>query len=102
MQGSTYDLCWVNYAIRQQVTVGVLVRVVAFSFAFQTPDAIHDDSAIESCVVSNRTKRVVQNVLDDVGTKSLVAFNVELDVDISEEEIVEELEVRGYGVYAGR
>ncbi len=32
----------------------------------------------------------------------LVAFNVELDVDITEDEIVEELEVRGYGVYAGR
>jgi hypothetical protein len=32
----------------------------------------------------------------------LVAFNVELDVDITEAEIVEELEVRGYGVYAGR
>lgn len=31
----------------------------------------------------------------------LVAFNVELDVDISEAEIIEELEARGYGVYAG-
>jgi hypothetical protein len=32
----------------------------------------------------------------------LVAFNIELDVDVSEDEIIEELEVRGYGVYAGR
>ena len=33
---------------------------------------------------------------------SLVAFNIELDVDLTEEEIVEELEVRGYGIHAGR
>ncbi len=32
----------------------------------------------------------------------LIAFNLEVDVDLSEEEIVEELEVRGYGVFAGR
>ncbi len=32
----------------------------------------------------------------------LVAFNIELDLDITEDEIVEELEVRGYGVHAGR
>ena len=32
----------------------------------------------------------------------LVAFNIELDVDITEAEVIEELEVRGYGVYAGR
>ena len=35
-------------------------------------------------------------------TARLVAFNIEVDVDITEDEIVEELEVRGYGVYAGR
>lgn len=32
----------------------------------------------------------------------LVAFNIELDIDITEEEIVEDFEVRGYGVHAGR
>ena len=32
----------------------------------------------------------------------LVAFNLELDVDLNEADIVEELEVRGYGVHAGR
>jgi hypothetical protein len=32
----------------------------------------------------------------------LVAFNLEVELDLSEEEIVEELEVRGYGVFAGR
>jgi len=32
----------------------------------------------------------------------LIAFNIELDVDLTEDEIVEELEVRGYGVFAGR
>ena len=32
----------------------------------------------------------------------LVAFNIELDLDVTEDEIVEELEVRGYGVHAGR
>lgn len=32
----------------------------------------------------------------------LVAFNLELEVDISEDEIIEELEVRGYGIHAGR
>jgi len=32
----------------------------------------------------------------------LVAFNLELEVDITEEEVIEELEVRGYGIRAGR
>ena len=32
----------------------------------------------------------------------LVAFNIELDVDVTEDEIIEELEVRGYGIHAGR
>lgn len=32
----------------------------------------------------------------------LVAFNLELEVDITEAEVIEELEVRGYGIHAGR
>ena len=32
----------------------------------------------------------------------LFSFNLEVDVDVSEAEIIEELEVRGYGIYAGR
>jgi len=32
----------------------------------------------------------------------LVAFNLELEVDITEDEVIEELEVRGYGIHAGR
>ncbi|UCF46856.1 MAG: hypothetical protein JSU89_06660 [Myxococcales bacterium] len=32
----------------------------------------------------------------------LVTFNIELDVDVTEDEIVQDLEVRGYGIYAGR
>ena len=31
----------------------------------------------------------------------LVAFNLELEVDISEDEVIEELELRGYGIHAG-
>jgi hypothetical protein len=31
----------------------------------------------------------------------LVAFNIELDLDITQDEIMEELEIRGYGVHAG-
>jgi hypothetical protein len=31
----------------------------------------------------------------------LVAFNIEVDIDLTEGEIIEELEVRGYGVHAG-
>lgn len=30
----------------------------------------------------------------------LVAFDLELDVDISEEEVIEELEFRGYRIHA--
>ena len=32
----------------------------------------------------------------------LFAVNIELELDITERELVEELEVRGYGIYAGR
>jgi hypothetical protein len=32
----------------------------------------------------------------------LVAFDVEIDLDVTEEDIIEELEVRGYGIYAGQ
>ncbi len=32
----------------------------------------------------------------------LFAVNIELDLDITERELVEELEVRGYGIHAGR
>lgn len=32
----------------------------------------------------------------------LVAFNIEVDIDLTENDIVEELQVRGYGVHAGR
>jgi hypothetical protein len=45
----------------------------------------------------------IRQLANDVSQAArLVAFNIELDVDVTEEEIVEELEVRGYGVYAGR
>ena len=32
----------------------------------------------------------------------LFAVNIELDLDITERELIEELEVRGYGIHAGR
>jgi hypothetical protein len=32
----------------------------------------------------------------------LVAFNFEIDLDVTEEDIVEDLEARGYGIYARR
>lgn len=31
----------------------------------------------------------------------LVAFNIEVDIDVTEEDIVQDLEVRGYGLHAG-
>ena len=31
----------------------------------------------------------------------LVAFNIEIDIDLTEGELIEELEVRGYGIHAG-
>jgi len=45
----------------------------------------------------------IRRLVEEAGQAArLVAFNIELDIDISEEEIVEELEVRGYGIHAGR
>jgi hypothetical protein len=32
----------------------------------------------------------------------LLAFDVDVEFDITEEEIVEDFEVRGYGIFAGR
>ena len=32
----------------------------------------------------------------------VVAFDLELEVDITEKEVIEELEVRGHGIHAGR
>lgn len=32
----------------------------------------------------------------------LFAFNVEVDLDITERDLVEDIEVRGYGIHAGR
>lgn len=45
----------------------------------------------------------IRRIAQDVSQAArLVAFNIELDVDVTEDEIIEELEVRGYGVHAGR
>lgn len=51
----------------------------------------------------NPTLNIVRRFVQEASQLArLVAFNIELDVDISEAEVIEELEVRGYGVYAGR
>lgn len=45
----------------------------------------------------------IRRFTDDVGQIArLVAFNIDVDVDVTEEEILEDLEIRGYGVQAGR
>ncbi len=45
----------------------------------------------------------IRRFVDEAGQIArLVAFNLELEVEISEDEVIEELEVRGYGIHAGR
>ncbi len=74
LQGSTHDLCRIDDTHFHQVTVGFRIGVVTLGFSLEPSHPIDHHGTVDTCILGDRPRRIIQTPANDLGTECFVSF----------------------------